>query len=187
MKAVSIDPSLQNFGMSRGVLKIEGGSVEYILEDLRLVSTETNKGTKKAVRKNSDDLERARTLQRGMEEFAKGAEIAFVEIPHGSQSARSMASYGICIGILASLRIPIIQLTAVEVKVASVGKKTATKEEVIRWATGLYPDAPWLKRKYKGQIELISANEHLADAVAAVHAGILTDQFINAMAFYKAA
>jgi len=88
-----------------------------------------------------------------------------------------MASYGVCIGILASMKKPLIQVTPNEVKLAAVGKKTATKEQMIEWAINKYPTAPWLTRKFKGQITHVKSNEHLADATAAIHAGVKTDEF----------
>ena len=40
-----------------------------------------------------------------------------------------------------------------------------------------HPKAPWLRRKQSGQDVLVNKNEHLADAVAAIHTGMQTDQF----------
>lgn len=47
-----------------------------------------------------------------------------------------MASYGICVGVLGALRatgIPFFEVTPLKVKMASAGKKTATKLEMIQW------------------------------------------------------
>lgn len=43
-----------------------------------------------------------------------------------------------------------------------------------------HPKAPWLRRKQSGQDVLVNKNEHLADAVAAIHTGMQTDQFRRA-------
>lgn len=187
LQIASIDPSLKNFGLTRGYIDIDDENFPYYIEEMRLQSSESDKKNAKVVRKNSDDLIRARQLHRGMMDMIKDASIVFVEVPVGSQSARAMASYGICIGLLASINKPIIQVTPTEVKLAATGSKTASKQEMIAWATQAYPDAGWLTVKRDGKPVITDKNEHLADAVAAVHAGILTDQFNQAIAFLAAA
>ncbi|GAL23016.1 hypothetical protein JCM19235_1317 [Vibrio maritimus] len=122
-----------------------------------------------------------------MKELEKDVNMVVVEVPVGSQSARSMASYGICIGILASITKPMIQVTPTEVKMATVGSKTASKQDMIDWATSAYPDADWLTVTRKGKKVITAKNEHLADSIAAVHAAILTDQFAGAIAILAAA
>jgi hypothetical protein len=123
------------------------------------------------------DLKRAEVLYTNLHEALRGVDLVCVEIPVGSQSARAMASYGMCIGIIASIKQPLIQVTPTEVKQAATRSKTATKAEMIKWATDTYPDAPWLTVRRKGALEYVAKNEHLADALAAIHAGVKTDQF----------
>jgi Holliday junction resolvasome RuvABC endonuclease subunit len=137
--------------------------------------------------KNSDDIERARKLHEGLHNFIQDADLVIVEVPVGSQSARAMASYGICIGIIASIDKPLIQVTPTEVKLAACGKKTASKAEMIDWATNQFPEANWIKHKSKGEWVLGNKNEHLADAVAAIVAGVKTDTFQQMNAFFKQA
>jgi Holliday junction resolvasome RuvABC endonuclease subunit len=179
MRVAGIDPSLSNFGMAKGTLNFSGASPVLQLETLQLQESQANKAQRKVVRKNSDDLERARTLYSGLQDFIQDVDLIFVEVPVGSQSARSMASYGICIGVLASIEKPLIQVTPTEVKVAATGSRTASKADMIAWATAQYPNAPWLKQGER----ITNKNEHLADAVAAIHAGIQTDTFKQLMAF----
>ena len=109
----------------------------------------------------------------GIKGVEKGAQIAFVEMPVGSQSARAMMSYGACMGLIASLDIPVIQLTPTEVKLAAVGDKNATKREMIQWASDLFPDLNWLRSRGR----LIDDNEHLADAIGAINAGLANSEF----------
>ena len=182
VRIVGIDPSLRNFGIVKATL--DPHTLEYTVDDLFLVGTESQ--DKKVVRKNSDDLRRGKLLFDGLTEACRGASLAIAEIPVGSQSARAMASYGVCVGVLAACPIPLIQVTPTEVKMATVGSKTASKNEMISWATEKFPAAPWLTRKVKGKVDLISANEHLADAVAAIEAGVLTAEFARMMMMYKA-
>lgn len=178
---VGIDPALRNFGFAQATLDVH--TLEYTIDNLILVESESEAG--KTVRKNSDDLRRAGDLYRGLVNACKGATLAIAEIPVGSQSARAMASYGMCVGVLAACPIPLIQVTPSEVKIAAVGKKTASKDEMIEWAMNRYPAAPWLMRKSKGVMTPMNDNEHLADACAAIEAGLLTSQFQQAVAMYR--
>lgn len=164
-----IDPALRNVGLVKGTLDLDSGI--FHLASLKLLQTETSKH--KQVRKNSDDLERARIAYKGIQEFLVDVDLVCVEIPVGSQSARAMASYGISIGVIASIDKPLIQVTATEVKMNGAGTKLASKVEMINWATTRYPMAPWLTHGGK----ITQNNEHLADALAAIHAGAKTDEF----------
>lgn len=182
IKIVGCDPSLRNFGFAQATLNVH--TLEYTVDNLILVESEGQAG--KVVRKNSDDLRRAQQLYGGLILACTGAQLAIAEVPVGSQSARAMASYGMCVGVLAACPIPLIQVLPHEVKLAATGYKQAAKEEMIEWAMGKFPSANWLMRKLKGQMVPVADNEHLADACAAIEAGIRTDQFKQAVAMYKA-
>jgi Holliday junction resolvasome RuvABC endonuclease subunit len=181
IKIVGIDPALRNFGFALARLNIFTN--EYVITDLQLAQSENEAG--KTVRKNSDDLRRARILHENLIEVCDGATLAIAEVPVGSQSARAMASYGMCVGILASCPIPLIEVNPSEVKMAAVGFKTATKEEMIEWAMAKHPAAPWLMRKSKGAMVPLNDNEHLADAVATIEAGLKTQQYKQAIAMMR--
>jgi Holliday junction resolvasome RuvABC endonuclease subunit len=185
IKIVGLDPSLSNFGIARATLDPE--TLAYTIDDLVLVKTENEKDkkVKKVVRKNSEDLERARKLYEGLIQACHGASFAFAEVPVGSQSARAMASYGVCIGVLAACPIPLIQVTPTEVKLAGTGYKSGTKDEMIEWAMTKFPDANWLLTKRAGQMVPVAANEHLADAVGAIEAGLKTDQLKSVLSFMR--
>lgn len=177
---VGIDPALRNFGFCIAKVDMDNDEIVDVV-DLRLAKSEDEAGKK--VRRNSDDLRRAKTLTDALQECCKGNALAFAEVPVGSQSARAMASYGICIGVLASCPIGMIEVTPTENKVCATGKKTATKQEMIDWAVGLFPHAPWLKRKVKGKETLRNDNEHLADALGAINAGLKTSQWKQLKSF----
>lgn len=181
MRIAGIDPSLSNFGLAKGILLHD--THQFTLEDVTLVETKPNNN--KSVRQNSKDLERAKTLYERTIDYIADVDVVIAEIPVGSQSARSMASYGVCLGILASLNRPIIQVTPSEVKLASAGTKTASKQDMIDWATSLYPDVSWLTRTVKGETTLVAKNEHIADAVATIHAGLKTDMLNQLIHFQK--
>jgi Holliday junction resolvasome RuvABC endonuclease subunit len=139
------------------------------------------KPTGKQVRQNSKDLEAANQLAKGAWAAVKDAQAIFVEVPVGSQSARAMASYGICIGILGSLRangIPFFEVTPTEVKLAATNNKNATKSQMIDWAKGNHPDAPWPTYLKNGVMCITESKaEHMADAIAAIYAGVSTQMF----------
>ena len=116
--------------------------------------------------------------------IARKAKAIFVEVPVGSQSARAMASYGVCVGILGSIRalgIPIIEVTATEVKKSLTGDPVATKDKMIKQALLDYPDANFPRCRGK----IVAKAEHVADAIAAIHAGVQTPAFLNIMRIIK--
>lgn len=173
---VGLDPSLRHWGMSKGIL-LPNGSLE--ITDVAVCEPVLHKG--KQVRQNSEDLDAANQLASAVLAYVKGAQAIFVEVPVGSQSARAMMGAGICIGILGALRamgIPFIEVTPTEVKMVSVGKPTATKTEMINWALAKYPSAGWPMQIVKGVTSPIASKaEHMADATAAIEAGIRTNVF----------
>lgn len=183
LKVTGVDISLNNIGIAHAIvhdsMTIDVQSIELIQPD------KADKDTKKQVRKNSDDLRRARELHRGLQKAIKDADIVAVEIPFGSQSARAMASYGICIGVLSCINKPFIEVTPSEVKLAGAGTKTATKGEMIDWAYSIYPQINWKTMNRGGRKVLTSDNEHPADAIAAIYAATKTDQFKGMMAMLK--
>lgn len=172
-----MDPSLRNWGISIGTLDMTTGLLT--IEELSV--TQAVLPTGKQVRQNSLDLESAKQLCEAALKATEGARAIFVEVPVGSQSARAMASYGICVGVLGALRatgIPFFEVTPNEVKMETVGKKTATKSEMIEWATKMHPEAPWPYYKEHGvQVVNASKAEHMADAVACIYAGVKTNMF----------
>lgn len=178
------DPSMNNFGFCKGKIDLDSGV--FSLEKI-LLSQAPPESKNKSVRKNSQDLSRARIHTEATRAFLKDVDVVCVEIPVGSQSARAMASYGICIGVLASIDTPMVQVTPTEVKMVATGTKTASKKDMINWANTLYPEADWLTKKVHGVITLVDKNEHIADAIAAMHAGVKTDQFKGMLSAFRAA
>lgn len=177
IKVVGCDPSLRNWGLAGGTLNLETRQLK--IDWLELINPVLPKG--KQVRQNSLDLASAQQLFEGTLAKAQDAQAIFVEIPVGSQSARAMASYGVCVGVLGALRghgIPFFEVTPTEVKMATAGSKTATKDEMICWATQAHPEANWPAYKRLGASSISSAKaEHMADAIGAIHAGTKTNLF----------
>ena len=186
IKVVGFDPSMSNFGICKAELEVTGQQTpEIIIIDLQLIKTEGE--SKKGVIKQSDDLRRAKDIYGHMILACQGNNLAFSEIPLGNAAMYNNAilSAGMMVGILAACPIPLIQVFPKDVKIAAVGHPHAVKEEMIDWAINRYPTAPWLMRKRKEAMVPIAANEHLADAVATIEAGIRTTQFQQAIAIYQ--
>jgi Holliday junction resolvasome RuvABC endonuclease subunit len=176
---VGFDPSLTHWGIAQAELDLITG--ELTTPHLKILEPDRIKI--KSVRQNSKDLHEARQLAAAVFHAVQGAKAIFVEVPHGTQSARAMASYGVCIGILGSLLsqgVQLIEVSATEVKLAFVGKSTASKKEMIAEAVKLYPKANF--PCHNGKLTL--ATEHVADAIAAIHAGVNTPLFQNLMKLY---
>ena len=174
IQVAGFDPSFTNWGIAEGQLDLDTG----YLENVRLEIVSTEKGKAKQVRTNSDDHQRCEELARKALEVGRRCKAIFVEVPVGSQNASGMKAYGVVCGILGTLRaegIQIIEVTPTEVKKTFTGNKNATKEQMIAQAVQLYPDANF--PMHRGQIA--SKAEHVADALAAIHAGVSTPIFQN--------
>ena len=175
------DPSLRSWGMAEAMLDLNTG----LLSDIKLLIAKTAKSTNKQLRTNSDDISRCHILASTVIPLAQKAKYVFAEIPVGSQSASGMKSYGVCCGIIGAmqaLNVQVIQVNPIEVKQTFVGSPTATKQQMIDKAIELYPEANWPKLK-GGSIKLEA--EHMADAIAAIHAGVNTPEFKNIVKLFN--
>lgn len=176
IRVLGIDPSLNNFGIAKTVIDLDTGALR--VEEVYVIQpSKADASTRRVVRKNSDDLRRAKWLQSELLRACEGFDLISVEMPVGSQSARAMASYGIVVGVLSSCPLPMIEVTATEVKLAGHGTKCATKKEMIEWGTSKHPDAGWKTLTRKGVKGFTNDNEHSADALASVYAALGTEQF----------
>lgn len=184
LSVVGFDPSLRNWGISHGIFDLDTKQIK--ISKLSVINPVLPTG--KLVRQNSLDIESAKQLCASAIEAAKDAQAIFVEVPVGSQSARAMASYGICVGVLGALRAtgkPFFEVTPTEVKMISVGRKNATKQEMIGWAVAEHPEANWPTYKVNGITQITEAKaEHMADATAAIHAGLHSNEFKQLIQFY---
>ncbi len=178
MIVVGVDPAMRNVGLAKATLNID--TLAFEVTDLKLIETEKTKV--KTIRVNSDDLVRARLLHDGLHAFMEGVDMVFTEMPIGSQSASGMKSYAMAIMMLASIQQPLIQVMPEEIKQIATGNKNATKSDMIEWAHGRYPAAPWLTSRNGS---LIAKNEHLADAVGAINAGVQHADFQSAIAIMR--
>lgn len=179
ISVAGFDPSLNSWGIAEGKLDLTTG----ILDGLVLETIEPEKKQGKQVRQNSVDLQRAEDLAAKAIEVARRCKVVFVECPVGSQSANGMKAYGIVVGVLGAIRalgIPVIEVTAMESKKIFTGDKNATKQKMIDTAVRLYPEANF--PMYRGAVAVKA--EHVADAIAAIHAGVHTPVFKNLMRLF---
>ena len=176
---VGIDAALANLGLVKAT--VDPYSLEVLdIIALKLVSTE--KMQENGVRVSADRMRRGREILQEMRVFCYGSRIAIAEVPEGSQSAAASMALGIATGLLCACPLPLVDVSPYDVKKASVGKATASKEEMRQWAYGKFPNAPWLNQKGRKT----QANEHLADALAAVYAGVRTQLFKGYAGLYSA-
>lgn len=177
---LGMDPAMRNWGLANSVLDLDTGVLDTPV--LHVICPKDAEG--KQVRQNSSDLHLCHQLAEVVLPLARKAQVIFVEIPVGSQSARAMASYGFCIGVLGAVRaegIPLVEVTALEVKKALYGAKDATKAQMIEAGMAQYPDANW--PSHNGAISAAKA-EHVADAIGAIHAGVNTPMFQNLLRLF---
>ena len=177
MKILCIDPSMSHTGIVVFHVSPEN------LKATALFSTtlNTEKTSSKQVRASSDTIQRCRELYYPVQEIVKThkPDLIFAETPIGSQNASGMKSYGISCFLLATLTPAPIEVMPMEVKKATVGTKTASKAEMIAWAFQHHPEVQWkLDKTGKPQV---STEEHKADAVAILYAGMKTADFSRAI------
>ena len=176
IRLVGMDPSMNNWGLAEAVLHTDGS-----LQIMQLAVVQPTVPTVKQIRQNTKDVTAAVQLFDAAYNFTGLAQVTFAEVPVGSQSARAMASYGLCAGVLGALRAlgrDFIEVSPAEVKRAATGSATATKTEMIQWASSAHPEGRW-PTFTRGGIKYISEAkaEHMADAVAAIYAGVKTPLF----------
>ena len=178
MRFLAIDSSLANTGVAWG----EYNKGVFSVQGVDMVSTEKTKN--KSVRASSDTIERCSQTLSFLRKHLNVIEpdVIFVETPSGSQNSSAAKSYGIVCMLIATLSPSPIQVTPIEVKQATVGKKTASKQEMIDWSYSKHPDADgWQLRKG----EPLKKMEHVSDAIAIAYAGIETDEFKRIESFIK--
>lgn len=182
---LGIDPSLTHTGWAVSEIDTETREIVRVIDWGCTVTAPTKV---KSVRRNSDDLARSRAIVTTLRDvIAKHKiKVGASEIPSGAQSARAALSFGISVGILASLTIPLIEVMPSETKLATHGTKTADKEDIVRWVLAKTAGDPiewpvgkqpndWQIQHGGGFIKL--GVEHQADAVAVTQAAIRGEQF----------
>lgn len=155
--------------MAKGLLDIKKG--DLYISYLHIIHTERN--NQKGVLRSFDNWRCAQELSQGFAEFWPEADVILSEIPTGSKSEAAAKGLSIATGVLSGAQKPVIPITPQEVKMATAGAN-AEKDAMIEWAYDLHPEAPWYTAT-NGR--LLKKNEHCADAIAAIYAGLSTPFF----------
>lgn len=185
IRVLGIDPSLTHTGWVVAEVDAKTRQIVNVLEGGTVV-TEPTKA--KQVRKSSDKLERARSIANTLRDVIEryGIKIASSEIPSGAKSANAAHAFGIVLGIIAGLTVPVVEVSPREVKLATAGKATADKEDIVRWAVGKSHGWPlvWKTTNRANDWEIMfddayvtKDEEHMADALAGVQAAVDGEQF----------
>ncbi len=176
INVVGFDPAFTNWGIAIATIEIATGTITP--SHLQLITTTPARNVLKA----TDRLRRAQYIKTQLLDLVQiKPQVIFSEIPTGSQSAVAAFGLGITTGLLASMSTPIIQILPHETKLATGLTKNASKDAMIKWATTLYPSLNW---PTSGTTVLKKA-EHLADALAVIHAGVKSDQFKQLLTLYR--
>jgi crossover junction endodeoxyribonuclease RuvC len=161
MYILGIDPGFSSLGWAVCSSSSDGVLAHYC----GVIRTE--KSNKKIqLRASEDNINRAQTIYLELDETIKEHEIDLVctESMSWPRNAGVVAKMGIVWGVIASVcyasRLPMLQVSPVEIKKSLTGSKQASKEEMIAKIVELYP-----KLAIPSQQTL---QEHAADAVAAV-------------------
>jgi Holliday junction resolvasome RuvABC endonuclease subunit len=154
------DPSLTGWGyvVVRNDKVFAGGCIKTAPEH-----------KKKRIRKTDDDLRRIHDINMELLLIIRSWNVNYIvsEIPHGSQTASGAVMVGTVRGIMQTiadcLEIPIETYSEQESKKTVLGKKTATKTEMVNAIGNVY-DMPYVGVKYK--------DEAIADAMAIYHTAV---------------
>jgi Holliday junction resolvasome RuvABC endonuclease subunit len=185
LNVLGLDGSIQNFGIAVGVIETDTWE---LLSIKNLVLSKTKKSTDKKTKRAEDDFARFAQHWKAIADITESVAIewnpfyVFGEIPSGAQDARASFAFGGVTAMLAGLSLTnkVITVTPSEVKVAATGLKHADKEDVIAAMYDRFPHAPWITSKrpnamniHEGDgLYLTNDNEHLADAIAVILAGL---------------
>lgn len=163
---IAFDPSMRNWGVA---------VMQWDRKKLVLLHSETIRINTIGLPKNQELLVIAEQTYARITELVKEyvPTAILAEIPHGSQSANAMKSYAYCItvlGILKAMGIPLLTVSAYDVKTV-VGSTNTTKKDIVAWVSKKYPKAFTQNRSNKISV---TEYEHIADAILVVHAHLLS-------------
>ena len=133
---------------------------------------------KKRIRKSDDRINRAGYIIDHLYNLvdAYKVELILTEMPHGSQNAQAAVMIGIVIGIITTLGfsrdIPVETYSEQDAKKSLLGKKAATKEDIIEAIDRIY-EMDWTGIKY--------IDEAVADAMAVYHVAQQQSQLLKMM------
>lgn len=182
---LGLDPGLSSTGYAIANVCLMKNE---ILRVIRVGIIETERQKLKQVRQSSDNLRRAQHHAESIRALISehGVPLIALEMCSASQYIHPTFSFGVMVGVAASLRPPIIEVLPHEAKLAATGDPRATKAEVIAWALKASGkrDVGWptsnrtnkLGLTWRGQF-VTKAAEHPADALAVIQGALRTQQF----------
>lgn len=166
MLILGLDPSFRNWGISKATYDTDSKKLSVFHGEVLTSNHDLYS------KQNQKDLYSACLLsQKLAEHWNDDIDLVCIELPHGSQSARAMVSYGVVLGVLSQFinkGIPTICTSALQVKDV-VGNRKATKKEVIQWVKDNHTEFTLPKSLNKA--------EHIADSIVAIHAVLASKQF----------
>jgi len=133
---------------------------------------------KRRIRVSDDRTRRTEDITKYLLTLIRSYNVTYLlsEAPHGSQNASAAVMIGIVIGVLVgiseTLNIPIEWYSEQDSKKCLLGKKSATKDDVIEAIDRLY-EIDWTKTKY--------IDEAVADAMAVHHVATKQSQILKYM------
>jgi len=163
LKVVGLDPSFRHWGVALGYISKDTG--QLTIDQLHTITTQPY--TKSKLSKSSWDISQAAILYEEVNRLVDGADIICIEVPYGSQDAKSALGRGICLAILSTLKAKHTVYVTPQASKKILGDSKATKADSVRWASERHPEAPWKLHNKKLSVE---ANNHCSDAVVAIYA-----------------
>lgn len=190
---LGIDPGLRQTGFAVAEVSSATRKITAV-HKIGVSMTEITKQLK--VRKTSDDLSRAHAHAELLKALVADFDVDIIAYEMGSKTKYTYPtfSFGVMMGVVAALGLPIIELLPYEIKKAVTGDRHATKKKMITWAMKATTDfdLDWPLTPKKNHMGLTYHNrhvalaaEHPADALAAVQAAITSPQFRLAAAIAR--
>ncbi|RYF46803.1 MAG: hypothetical protein EOO38_13390 [Cytophagaceae bacterium] len=184
LRMLGLDPGLTNTGFAVADVDMDQRKIKRVI-DLGLLKTERN--ILLSVRRTSDDLRRAQEIYQALHRIASDlkVDVIAVEMVTTTPYRRPNISFGVMIGVVAGLQLPVFEVLPYEAKAAAVGKRDATKKDMVHWALktcGEHVTWPTSAKSNKwglmhdGSFVTLQA-EHQADALAMIHGALHTEQF----------
>lgn len=179
ISVMGLDGSLANFGIAVATLDTDTNEIIEV-KDLILSKSKPNKKLKRA----EDDFARFNQHWDCIRNTATkyDVKVMYGEIPSGAQDARAAFAFGGITAMLGGLALDydLTTVTPAEVKVAATGDRHADKEDIIEEMHSRFPTAPWITSKRENKMNittssglfLTNANEHLADSIGVILAGV---------------
>ena len=164
---------MRNTGIAIG--ELDTSTWQPKITELHLVKTEPGEA-----RSASEDLlHRCMEIHHAAHQRTTGCQQVFAELPTGGSNKQTAFNLGAgFVAALVGLPTSVVPVTPYDVKRAALGhlpSKQRDKKAMVAWAMQAHPEAPWPTYEREGveyPVTDVNHLEHLADAIAAIYAGI---------------